>query len=122
MEKVKRHTKRVIVAIAGTVVLAIGIVAIPYPGPGWLIVFAGLALLATEFEWAQRLLHKARHEYDRWQHWLAAQPMTVKQLVLVCTGVVVIATLWLLDTFGLADTLLHLHQHWLHSPVGIHIL
>jgi uncharacterized protein (TIGR02611 family) len=38
---------------------------IPYPGPGWLVVFAGLALLATEFERAQRVLTFARTHYAR---------------------------------------------------------
>ena len=27
------------------------------PGPGWVVVIIGLAILATEFEWAQRILH-----------------------------------------------------------------
>ncbi|WP_369794636.1 PGPGW domain-containing protein [Kutzneria sp. 744] len=39
-------------AIAGFAVLALGIVLIPYPGPGWLVFFAGLAILATEFTWS----------------------------------------------------------------------
>ena len=33
-----------------------GSILVPLPGPGWLIVFAGLAILATEYVWAQRLL------------------------------------------------------------------
>jgi uncharacterized protein (TIGR02611 family) len=33
---------------------------VPLPGPGWLIVFAGLAILATEYVWAQRLLNYAK--------------------------------------------------------------
>ena len=45
--------------------LGVGIVAIPYPGPGWAIIFVGLAILATEFEWAHRLLRYTRERYDR---------------------------------------------------------
>ena len=36
---------RVAVGVVGLVVLAVGIAAIPYPGPGWAIVFLGLAIL-----------------------------------------------------------------------------
>jgi uncharacterized protein (TIGR02611 family) len=35
------------------------------PGPGWAAIFVGLAVLATEFHWARRLLHRARVAYDR---------------------------------------------------------
>lgn len=59
MEYVKRHTKRAFIGIVGGVVVLIGIILIPYPGPGWLVVFAGLAILATEFAFAQRLLDTA---------------------------------------------------------------
>lgn len=36
MDKVKRQAKRTAVAIVGSIVLVIGIIMIPYPGPGWL--------------------------------------------------------------------------------------
>jgi uncharacterized protein (TIGR02611 family) len=51
------------------VVLVAGIIMIPYPGPGWLVVFIGLAILGTEFDWARRLLSYARSRYDRWNAW-----------------------------------------------------
>jgi uncharacterized protein (TIGR02611 family) len=47
---------RVAVAILGGIVIALGIVLLPLPGPGWLIIFGGIALWATEFAWAERLL------------------------------------------------------------------
>ena len=50
---------RIVVGVVGLAVLGVGIVAIPYPGPGWAIVFVGLAILATEFDWARRLLSYA---------------------------------------------------------------
>jgi uncharacterized protein (TIGR02611 family) len=118
MDKVKKQTKRAATALVGGIVLLVGIVAIPYPGPGWLIVFAGLAILATEFDWAQRLLDKAKGTYDKWQNWLAHQPVAVRAVVLGLTGLVVVVTLWLLNMFGVADTILHFNIMWLHSPLG----
>jgi hypothetical protein len=56
-----RSGKRIAVTIAGVVVLLIGIVGLALPIlPGWLLIFAGLAILGTEYVWAQRLLRKAR--------------------------------------------------------------
>lgn len=57
---VGRNIKRILVTIAGGLVVLIGIVLIPLPGPGWAIVFGGLAILATEYVWAQRLLSYAK--------------------------------------------------------------
>lgn len=46
---------RVAFGAVGAVVLAVGIVTIPLPGPGWATVFVGLGMLALEFTWAERL-------------------------------------------------------------------
>ncbi|TFD62797.1 TIGR02611 family protein [Cryobacterium suzukii] len=43
------------VGLLGTMIVSIGIILIPLPGPGWLIVFLGLAVLGTEFASARRL-------------------------------------------------------------------
>jgi tellurite resistance protein TerC len=59
-----RGVKRVIVAVIGGTVLLIGICLIVLPGPAFLVIPAGLAILATEFVWARRWLHKAQ-EYLR---------------------------------------------------------
>ena len=119
MQEVKRKTKRVATAIIGGLIVIVGIIAIPYPGPGWLIVFAGLAVLATEFEWAQRLLDKARGFYDAWSDWLKRQHVSVRIAVLAFTGLIVLVTMWFLNVFGIFDTLFNLHLQWLHSPLGI---
>ncbi len=53
--------RRIAVALSGVVVILIGIPMIPLFGPGWLVVFTGLAILASEFEWADRLRNRMRH-------------------------------------------------------------
>jgi uncharacterized protein (TIGR02611 family) len=55
-----RNGRRIGITIAGFLVVLVGIVLIPLPGPGWLIVFAGLAILAREYVWAERLLNHAK--------------------------------------------------------------
>lgn len=112
-----RALYRIGVAVAGGTVLAAGLVLIPYPGPGWLVVFAGLAILATEFVWARRLLGHARSRYDGWTRWLGRQAWPVKLLVLAGTAAVVLLTLWLLDAFGLVVGWIGLDWTWLRSPL-----
>ena len=52
--------KRVIVGVLGGVITLLGVVALVAPGPGWLIIFTGLGILASEFAWAARLLRQAK--------------------------------------------------------------
>ena len=119
MEAIRRRVKRVGTAIVGGLLLVIGVIAVPYPGPGWLIIFTALAILATEFEWAQRVLDKARGEYDKWQMWLKRQKAIVQLLFLVLTSTVIVGTIWLLNGFGVMVDLLHFDVPWAHSPLGI---
>jgi len=112
----KKGAKKIATGIVGGLVLILGIIAIPYPGPGWLIVFAGLAILATEFAWAQHVLEYAREKYDAWTQWLKRQNLTVRLLVLGVTGLVVVVTLYLLNVFGLMNNLLGLPFDWVDSP------
>lgn len=64
---------RVVVTVIGLATIAAGVVLLPLPGPGWLIIFAGLGLLATEYDWASRLLGRARQFVSRWTQWTARQ-------------------------------------------------
>ncbi len=54
------RTRKVVTAIVGGVVVVIGVILIPLPGPGGLIVLGGLAVLATEFDGAQKLVDRIK--------------------------------------------------------------
>jgi uncharacterized protein (TIGR02611 family) len=110
-------TYRIGVGVVGGLVLVAGVLMIPYPGPGWLVVFAGLAILATEFEWAGRVLRFAKGYYDAWVAWLKRQNLVVKALVLAATGLVVAVTCWLLGAFALVGGWFGLEWSWLESPI-----
>ena len=112
-------TYRIVVGVVGLVVLGLGILAIPYPGPGWAIVFLGLGILATEFEWAHRLLRYTKERYDRVMDWFKAQGLWVQVLGFVLTAAVVIATLWLFGALSFAAGLFGVEEPWLKSPVGL---
>ena len=57
---IKRSGKRIAITIAGGAVILLGIVMLVLPGPGLLVIIAGLAILATEYVWAERLLRMAK--------------------------------------------------------------
>jgi uncharacterized protein (TIGR02611 family) len=105
------------IGVIGGLVLVAGIVMIPYPGPGWLVVFAGLAILAKEFTWAERVLQFAKRYYDAWVAWLGRQHLAVRLAVLALTGLVVVVTLWLLNVFGMVGGVFGIEWEWLSSPL-----
>jgi uncharacterized protein (TIGR02611 family) len=55
-----RSTKRAVVMCVGMGLLVAGVVMLVTPGPGIVLLVAGLAVLATEFVWAERMLDKAK--------------------------------------------------------------
>ena len=59
---VQRHTKRAVVSVVGGSVVALGVVLLVTPGPGWVVIAMGLGILATEYVWARRLLEKAKEQ------------------------------------------------------------
>ena len=54
------QARKIVIAVIGATVLLIGVAMLVLPGPGWVVIFIGLAILATEFVWAQRLLKRAK--------------------------------------------------------------
>ncbi len=55
-----QRIKRIVVTVVGGTVLALGVALIVLPGPAFLVIPAGLAILAIEFAWARRWLRSAR--------------------------------------------------------------
>ena len=66
-----RPAKKLAIAIIGGCVLLLGIAFIILPGPAIIVIPAGLAILAVEFNWAQRYLKTVRQKIDelmsRWR-------------------------------------------------------
>ena len=81
------------ISILGFLIIATGIILLPLPGPGWLIIFAGLGLWATEFVWAGRLLEWTKLKVRaatgamlRWPRWFKG--------LLVLIGLAAVYPLW----------------------------
>lgn len=84
---------RIGITLLGSAVIVGGIILLPLPGPGWLIIFAGLGLLATEYEWAKRLLRFGRAQLARWTEWIKRQPRWV-QAAVGLAGLVLLAAVF----------------------------
>ncbi|TXR57644.1 TIGR02611 family protein [Quadrisphaera setariae] len=68
-----------VVACVGVFLILLGAATGWLPGPGGIpLVLAGLAVLASEFAWAHRLLKRARIAVRRFTHWAARQPLWLR--------------------------------------------
>ena len=101
---------RVGIAALGGLIVALGLVLVPLPGPGWAIVFGGLAIWAIEFAWAARLLHWVRRQVRNFTqmmkrlHW----SLRVASSVAVIAVLLSITWLWVKHRYGFET----LSQFW----------
>lgn len=51
---------------AGVVLVLVGLVLIPLPGPGLLLIAGGLAILGRDHLWARQILNGLKHRYRRY--------------------------------------------------------
>jgi len=93
---------RIGIGVLGLLVVVGGLVLVPLPGPGWLIVFAGVAIWSLEFDWAARLHAWGRRQFSGWTSWVRRQGWPVRIAVGLATALfvlaVVVLSLWL--SFG----------------------
>jgi tellurite resistance protein TerC len=62
---VPRPVRKMIIGLIGGTILLIGLAMVVLPGPAFIVVPIGLAILATEFTWAQRMGARARAMFDK---------------------------------------------------------
>lgn len=59
-----RAVRRVVIGVVGATVIAVGVALLVLPGPAFIVLPIGLGILAIEFEWARRLMRRARRLYE----------------------------------------------------------
>lgn len=64
---------KTLIALIGVAVIVVGLILVPLPGPGWLIVFVGLTVLGSEFHWARRITSWLRMQLARFWTWWRAR-------------------------------------------------
>src|SRR3954447_23149788 len=82
---------RIAFAVAGSVVLLGGVVMLVTPGPAFVLIPAGLAMLALEFEWAERLLERALQAAENARERAENATRTQRVLGILGTGALIAA-------------------------------
>ena len=105
---------RILVGLIGGLVTVIGAIALIAPGPGWLIIFAGLGILASEFAWADKALMKTKM--------LAIKTaQRAERVIILLTAVgfaglgvpyILAVGIWILAISSFATFIFRVHQVW----------
>jgi uncharacterized protein (TIGR02611 family) len=100
-----------VVAVIGTLVTVVGVVMLVTPGPAFVLIPLGLAILATEFEFARRWLRWARRKAEEAKEKAEALDPAVRRRRLLVTGVVVLLVVAAVATYVAV-------YDWPHFAVG----
>ncbi|MCZ7438840.1 TIGR02611 family protein [Micromonospora sp. WMMC241] len=108
-----RVALKIFIGILGALVVTVGIALIPLPGPGWLLVIAGLGVWAVEFHWARRLLAFTRRHVNAWTRWVTSRSLPVR-FVLGLVGLVFVSVVvWLSLKYSLGIDVVARALHYL---------
>ncbi|WP_226345011.1 TIGR02611 family protein [Agilicoccus flavus] len=88
------HAYRWGIAALGAVIVVTGLVLVPLPGPGWLIVFLGVAVWASEFAWAHRLHGWGRERLRGWEAYVRRASWAIRLALLATTSLAVGVFFW----------------------------
>jgi uncharacterized protein (TIGR02611 family) len=110
-----RLALRIGVGTLGTLVVALGIVLIPFPGPGWAIVILGLAIWSVEFAWAKRVLEFTKRHVQAWTHWVTRQSLSMRAVIGVVGMIFVSAIVWASVRLSFGIDLASLAWNWVHG-------
>ncbi|GGT76962.1 MULTISPECIES: TIGR02611 family protein [Streptomyces] len=81
------------VFIVGLAVVGAGVVMLPLPGPGWLVIFGGMAIWATEFVWAQLVLRWTKRKVTEAAQRALDPKVRRRNIILTSAGLVIVAVL-----------------------------
>jgi uncharacterized protein (TIGR02611 family) len=81
------------VFLAGLAVVGAGVAMLVLPGPGWVVIFGGMAIWATEFVWAQLVLRWTRRKVTEAAQKALDPKVRRRNIILTTVGLVIIAVL-----------------------------
>jgi hypothetical protein len=94
-----KHVKRVTIGIVGGVVLLVGVALLVLPGPGLLLVLAGLLILASEFPVLERYVDPVRDRAMKAAEDSVSSPLRITGSVLCGLGLLAAGVIWGLRVF-----------------------
>lgn len=81
------------VFVVGLAVVGAGIVMLPLPGPGWVVIFGGMAIWATEFVWAQLVLRWTKRKVTEAAQRALDPKVRRRNITLTVIGLVIVSVL-----------------------------
>ncbi|MFR9792207.1 TIGR02611 family protein [Streptomyces sp. MB22_4] len=81
------------VFVIGLAVVIAGVALLPLPGPGWVVIFAGMAIWATEFVWAQLVLRWTKRKVTAAAQRALEPEVRRRNIALTATGAVIVVVL-----------------------------
>src|SRR4051812_47983655 len=108
-----RMVLKIGIGTLGTLVVALGILLIPFPGPGWAIVILGLAIWSLEFVWARNLLEFTKRHVQSWTRWVGRQSVPVRAVIGVVGMIFVGAIVWASVKMSFGIDLVAITWDWL---------
>ncbi|RII18640.1 putative transmembrane protein (PGPGW) [Streptomyces sp. YIM 130001] len=81
------------VFVVGLAVVGAGVAMLVLPGPGWLVIFGGMAIWATEFVWAQLVLRWTKRKVTEAAQRALDPKVRRRNMILTATGLVIVAVL-----------------------------
>ncbi|MDX3526121.1 TIGR02611 family protein [Streptomyces sp. ID05-39B] len=79
--------------VVGLAVVVAGIIMLPLPGPGWVVIFGGMAIWATEFVWAQLALRWTKRKVTEAAQRALDPKVRRRNIILTSIGLVLIAAI-----------------------------
>ncbi|MEV4862186.1 TIGR02611 family protein [Streptomyces ossamyceticus] len=84
---------QVAVFVIGLAVVVAGVIMLPLPGPGWVVIFGGMAIWATEFVWAQLVLRWTKRKVTEATQRALDPRVRRRNLILTSIGLVIVVVL-----------------------------
>jgi uncharacterized protein (TIGR02611 family) len=84
---------QVLIFVIGLAVVVAGIIMLPLPGPGWVVIFGGMAIWATEFVWAQLVLRWTKRKVTEAAQRALDPKVRRRNIILTAIGLVIVAAI-----------------------------
>ena len=84
---------QVLIFVIGLAVVVAGIIMLPLPGPGWVVIFGGMAIWATEFVWAQLVLRWTKRKVTEATQRALDPKVRRRNIILTSVGLVIVGAL-----------------------------
>ncbi len=79
--------------VIGLAVVVVGIIMLPLPGPGWVVIFGGMAIWATEFVWAQLVMRWTKRKLSEAAQRALDPKVRRRNIILTSIGLVIVGVL-----------------------------